>query len=70
VKQRLKAHYANDVWEHREHPPPDWNSELPEDILRSYEDSFLKTKSEELKGEREVLPEPEYVFSDLKCSIM
>ncbi|ODM98261.1 hypothetical protein Ocin01_08406 [Orchesella cincta] len=55
VKKRLRAHYDNDIWEHRTEPPSNWNSELPESIKKDYENSFLKKKADELKSGEEKL---------------
>jgi hypothetical protein len=71
TKERLRAHYANDIWEHREKPPLDWNKELPDDILEAYEGSYLQAKSEELRtGKVIVQEEAPYVFTGLSCSIV
>lgn len=50
-KDRMKAHYGNNVWEKRKSPPEDWNRPLPEHISQKYENSYLDVKSKELKGE-------------------
>ncbi|CAL8102750.1 unnamed protein product [Orchesella dallaii] len=55
VQKRLKAHYANDVWEQRSEPPANWNSELPKWITKEYEGSFLKKKADDLKSGEEKL---------------
>ena len=70
VRTRLKAHYDNDTWEQREHPPEDWDNELPEDIIKNYEGSYLQIKAEELKTGQTLVKDEEYLFSDLRCSIM
>jgi hypothetical protein len=55
VRERLKGHYGNDVWETRRDPPNDWNKTLPVDILEEYETSFLKKKADALKDGTETL---------------
>jgi len=49
VRKRLQAHYANDVWERRESPPENWNSDLPEFISKEYKNSYLHVKAEEIR---------------------
>lgn len=53
-KERMKAHYGNNVWEKRKNPPEDWNKPLPDHISQKYENSYLDIKSKELKGEMKV----------------
>lgn len=50
-KERLNAHYGNNVWNKRSAPPPDWNKALPENMQKEYENSYLAFKSKELTGE-------------------
>ncbi|XP_050304988.1 UPF0545 protein C22orf39 homolog [Anthonomus grandis grandis] len=50
-KERLGAHYKNDVWTKRKSPPENWASPLPEYIQKEYENSYLNVKSKEMKGE-------------------
>lgn len=65
-RERLLAHYNNDVWEKRKEPPKDWNKPLPEELQKDYENSYLNIKSKELKGE---IPKS-FDTSDFRCSIM
>lgn len=51
-KQRLGAHYANNVWEKRESPPEDWAKPLPEHICKDYDKSYLGIKAKEMRGEK------------------
>ncbi|CAH0390156.1 unnamed protein product [Bemisia tabaci] len=46
---RIKAHYANDVWEHRLEPPPHWNAPLPEWMEKRNKDSYLEYKRKQLQ---------------------
>jgi len=43
VKERLKGHYENNVWEKRITPPPkeEWNKPLPQYMLDRQENSYL-----------------------------
>jgi len=75
AKTRLKAHFGNDVWENRASPPSDWNSELPKDIKKEYESSFLKIKADELKSGKMTLDDEEskssmFDISETTCSIV
>ena len=66
----------NDVWENREKPPEDWNSDLPESITQGYENSYLKQKRDELKRAEENpdAPTPTSIFQKVKeesmCIVM
>lgn len=46
---RLQAHYGNDVWNKRSAPPKDWAKPLPEWLQKSYENTYLEIKSNEMK---------------------
>ncbi|XP_020282872.1 UPF0545 protein C22orf39 homolog [Pseudomyrmex gracilis] len=65
--QRLRAHYANNVWEKREKPPDNWNSPLPEWMQKDFENSYLHIRSQQMKGKME-----DGVVSalDSKCTIL
>ncbi|GLV32461.1 uncharacterized protein CBL_00829 [Carabus blaptoides fortunei] len=66
-KERLKAHYANNVWEKRNQPPEEWSKPLPEWISKDYEHSYLGFKAKEMRGEAT----PESILSDRTlCVIM
>ncbi|XP_076661370.1 synaptic plasticity regulator PANTS [Halictus rubicundus] len=39
--RRLRAHYANDIWEKRDAPPENWNAPLPEWLQKKFENSYL-----------------------------
>jgi len=43
VKERLRGHYENNVWEKRTTPPPkeEWNKPLPKYMLDRQENSYL-----------------------------
>lgn len=49
-KERLKAHYGNNIWKKRKNPPEDWSKPLPDHLTKDYENSFLEIKSKEMKG--------------------
>ena len=49
-KERMSAHYGNNVWKKRKGPPEDWSKPLPERFSKEYENSFLELKSKEMKG--------------------
>ena len=51
-KERLKAHYGNNVWKKRDGPPEDWAKPLPDHLMKKYENSFLDIKNKEMKGEK------------------
>ncbi len=52
LSARLRAHYANDVWEHRREPPSDWDRPLPDHLAEAAEESHLRRYAEALrKGE-------------------
>ena len=48
-RQRLKAHYGNDVWKKRSSPPEDWDKPLPEELLKKYEGSYLDLRAKEMR---------------------
>ncbi|XP_043470871.1 uncharacterized protein LOC122504054 [Leptopilina heterotoma] len=47
---RLKAHYANNVWKRRDKPPEDWAKPLPEWLQKRNENSYLELKSQQIKS--------------------
>lgn len=49
-KERMKAHYSNNIWKKRKNPPEDWAKPLPEHLTRQYENSFLDIKNKEMKN--------------------
>lgn len=49
-KERMKAHYGNNIWKKRNGPPADWSKPLPDHLQKGYENSFLEMKSKEMKG--------------------
>ncbi|KAH8373040.1 hypothetical protein KR009_011023, partial [Drosophila setifemur] len=55
---RLRAHYANDIWQKRKEPPLDWAAPLPEWMQKRNENTYLELKQNELSG-RAVLQEEE-----------
>lgn len=68
-KDRMEAHYGNNVWKKRKGPPEDWSKELPDRLVKEYENSFLDIKSKEMKG----LPISREATSSMqssKCIIM
>ncbi|XP_014240098.1 UPF0545 protein C22orf39 homolog [Cimex lectularius] len=48
-KERLDAHFNNDIWERRDNPPAEWNDPLPERFKNRVEKSYLALKSKEMK---------------------
>lgn len=46
---RLKGHYANDVWKKRVKPPEDWDKPLPEWMQKRNENSYLEMKNQQIK---------------------
>ncbi|CAG7631507.1 unnamed protein product [Allacma fusca] len=50
VRTRLQNHYRNNVWENRETPPEDWNKELPPEIMKEYEGSYLLAMKNDLEN--------------------
>lgn len=51
--KRLTAHYDNDVWKKREHPPDDWEKPLPDFMEERNKSSFLEIKTNELLAEQQ-----------------
>lgn len=51
--KRLKAHYDNDVWKKREHPPDDWSKPLPDFIEERNKNTYLELKAIEFMAEEE-----------------
>ena len=55
IKERLKGHYENDVWEKRDKPPSkdEWNKPLPQYMIDKQEHSYLAlwAKTQEEKDE-------------------
>ena len=55
MRERLRNHYENDVWEKREKPPSEeeWNKPLPEYMRERQEKSYLALwkKTQEEKDE-------------------
>ncbi|CRL01529.1 CLUMA_CG014169, isoform A [Clunio marinus] len=49
-KERMKAHYENNIWTKRANPPEDWAKPLPDHLNQQYENSFLDLKSKEMRG--------------------
>ncbi|XP_012235750.1 synaptic plasticity regulator PANTS [Linepithema humile] len=62
--KRLRAHYANDVWEKREKPPENWNAPLPEWMQKDFQNSYLHIRNEEMKEGKEVSA------LDSRCTIL
>lgn len=62
--KRFHGHYANNVWEKRNAPPPDWSKPLPEWMEKKNENSYLQLKQLELEGKAPAQDEKSY------CSIM
>lgn len=50
-KERLGAHYANNIWKRRTSPPEDWAKPLPDFIAKDYDRTYLGIKAKEMKGE-------------------
>ncbi|XP_045603386.1 synaptic plasticity regulator PANTS isoform X2 [Procambarus clarkii] len=48
-QERLRGHYANNVWEKRNSPPDDWSMPLPEYLQKAEETSFLALKAKDMK---------------------
>ncbi|KAK5645522.1 hypothetical protein RI129_006822 [Pyrocoelia pectoralis] len=65
--QRLRNHYANNVWTKRNSPPKDWNNPLPEYLQKEYENTYLNLKSKEMKGES---VDNILLYKESLCSIM
>lgn len=51
--KRLSAHYGNDVWEKREHPPDDWSRALPAFMEERNKNTYLELKANEFIAEQE-----------------
>lgn len=68
-KERMRAHYGNNVWKKRSNPPDDWSKPLPERITKEYENSFLDLKSKEMKG-IPISPEAASSMQSSRCTIM
>ncbi|XP_022227752.2 UPF0545 protein C22orf39 homolog [Drosophila obscura] len=62
---RLRAHYANNIWEKRKQPPADWAKPLPEWLEERNKNTYLELKQKELSG----LSEPQDEKGSL-CAIM
>ncbi|XP_011308933.1 UPF0545 protein C22orf39 homolog [Fopius arisanus] len=52
---RLKGHYANDVWTKRQAPPEDWDAPLPDWLAKRDAKTFLAGKQNEINttGDKE-----------------
>uniref|UniRef100_T1JLU5 Synaptic plasticity regulator PANTS n=1 Tax=Strigamia maritima TaxID=126957 RepID=T1JLU5_STRMM len=48
IRNRKLASLQNDVWQLRNEPPSDWNSPLPEYLIKNENTSFLVKKQKEL----------------------
>eukprot|EP00092_Neocalanus_flemingeri_P031521 GFUD01034232.1.p1 GENE.GFUD01034232.1~~GFUD01034232.1.p1 ORF type:complete len:176 (+),score=57.25 GFUD01034232.1:38-565(+) len=80
IKERLRGHYENDVWEKRSTPPPEeeWNKPLPQYMLDRQENSYLTlyTKLQEKKdsateGELKIMEvQSKMVNSAPTCTIL
>ncbi|KAL1452098.1 hypothetical protein WDU94_006410, partial [Cyamophila willieti] len=65
IQKRMTGHYQNNVWEHRESPPEDWNKPLPDWMEKDNENTYLYHRAKEIKtGEEEKKPDSFF------CSIM
>eukprot|EP00088_Acartia_fossae_P020885 TRINITY_DN2239_c0_g1_i9.p1 TRINITY_DN2239_c0_g1~~TRINITY_DN2239_c0_g1_i9.p1 ORF type:complete len:223 (-),score=29.35 TRINITY_DN2239_c0_g1_i9:499-1167(-) len=53
IKERLKGHYENNVWEKRTAPPEDWDVPLPDWLLKRQKESNLHTYFDGDKEENE-----------------
>lgn len=51
--ERLKAHYANDIWTKRENPPEDWVKPLPAFMEERNKNTYLELRTRELKEQEE-----------------
>lgn len=69
-RERMKAHYGNDVWVKRQSPPEDWAKPLPDYITKEYENSFLELKSKEIKGMNTPSEAANSTMSNSFCTIM
>lgn len=47
--KRLKAHYANTVWNKRKEPPGDWAKPLPDWLVEKNKNTLLEIKANEIK---------------------
>ncbi|XP_072761850.1 synaptic plasticity regulator PANTS [Anoplolepis gracilipes] len=63
-KERLRAHYENDVWEKRQRPPENWNAPLPEWMRKEFENSYLHIRNQEMKQNKEISQ------LDSRCTIL
>ena len=58
IKERLKGHYQNDVWEKRDKPPTEeeWNKPLPQYMIDKQEKSYLAlwVKTQEEKDDNKL----------------
>lgn len=68
-KERMKAHYGNNVWKKRKGPPEDWAKPLPDRFNKEYENSFLDIKSKEMKG-IPISQEAANSIQSSRCTIM
>lgn len=68
-KDRMAAHYGNNVWKKRNDPPSDWSKPLPDRLVKEYENSFLDVKSKEMKG-IPISPEAANSIQSSRCTIM
>ncbi|XP_074604682.1 synaptic plasticity regulator PANTS [Brevipalpus obovatus] len=57
IEERLKASSANDVWERRTSPPPDWNKPMPDWWTEKVKDSHLQVYMEKERGKERKLKE-------------
>lgn len=58
--KRFKGHFANNVWEKRSEPPPDWTKPLPEWMEKKNENSYLQLKQMEMEGKVPAQDEKSY----------
>ena len=80
VRERLKSHYENDVWEKRDKPPSEeeWNKPLPEYMREKQEKSYLtlwkKTQEERdenaLKEMKAISMQSSLINNTPSCTIL
>ena len=71
IKERLRGHYENDVWEKRTIPPPaeEWSKPLPQYMLERQETSYLALYAQN-KQKREEASESELKMMDVQAKLI
>ena len=71
IKERLKGHYDNNVWEKRDCPPPaeEWSKPLPQYMLDRQENSYLTLYAQKAK-KRETASDAELKIMEVQAKVV